>query len=275
MKIVILGSTGMLGHMVFNYFKSQEEYEVIGSVHNNVFIKENTFEFDPLIPNTWTNVLFDTDYIINCIGKIKPQMMKNIEDSIYINAVFPHKLANICKTTGTKLIHITTDCCYSGLDGNYNENSLHDALDEYGKSKSLGEPKNCMVIRTSIIGTETYNKRSLLEWVIAQAGKSIMGFNNHFWNGITTLQFAKVCDTIIKNNLYSDGLYHVYSPQTVNKYELVSLINEVYQIGVADIVNTTAPESVDRTLSSIKPLCDKLKVPGLKIQLQEMKFFGR
>jgi dTDP-4-dehydrorhamnose reductase len=275
MKIVILGSTGMLGHMVFNYFKSQEGYEVVGSVRDDLFLDHDTFIFDPLLPLTWDNIPSDADYIINCVGKIKPQMMKNLADSIYINAIFPHRLADKCALVGSKMIHITTDCVFSGADGGYDEASLHDAYDEYGKSKSLGEPKNCMVIRTSIIGTEIHNNSSLISWVQGQGGKIINGYTNHYWNGITTLQFAKVCDQIIRENLYVVGLFHVYSPDLINKYGLVNMIDAIYEVGIGKINSTTASESIDRTLTSAKPLCGLLNIPSLKIQLQDMKLFGK
>jgi len=274
MKIVILGSSGMLGHMVFNYFKSQEGYEVIRSVRNPEYLAEDTFIFDPLVEETMFDIPKDADYVINCIGVIKPHMLKNLTKSIYVNSIFPHELAARCKSNGTKVIHITTDCVFSGMTGEYDEESLHDATDEYGKSKSLGESKNCMVIRTSIIGTEVYNNASLIAWVLAQGGKSINGFTNHFWNGITTLQFAKVCEKIIQQNLYKEELYHVISPGSVDKYELVSMINEVYEVD-ASVNPVPADIAVDRTLSTIKDLCHRLDIPALKVQLQEMKAFGK
>lgn len=280
-KVVILGSTGMLGHMVYNYFKNRfdyvnscYDYDVIGSVRTENTQTGGTVVFDPLSSSTWGNLPLDADYIINCIGKIKPQMMKSLSDSIYINAVFPHVLASRCEGTQTKLIHITTDCVFSGANGNYIEADVHDAYDEYGKSKSLGEPKNCMVIRTSIIGTEIYNNSSLIAWVKSQTGNIIQGYDNHFWNGITTLQYARICDKIIKEDRYATGVYHVYSPSIVSKYELVNLINDTYSIGVKEIVKTTAPESIDRTLRSTKQLCESLYIPELEKQLQDMKAFG-
>jgi dTDP-4-dehydrorhamnose reductase len=266
-KIVILGSTGMLGSMLLEYFSSTNKYEIKSSVRDVDFETDNTFMFDPLFNHM--SELPHADYFINAIGTIKPFMSKNMSDSIYLNALFPRDLADECEKKDIKLIHITTDCVFSGKDGNYNEESEHDALDDYGKSKSLGEPNNCMVLRTSIIGPEVHQNVSLISWVQAQAGKEINGFTNHLWNGITTLQYAKVCDQIISNDWYDENLYHIHSPSIVNKFELVSMINDRYKVG-ANITPMEAPVVVDRTMSTKKDLCAKLNIPEIKDQIEEL-----
>lgn len=264
-KIVILGSTGMLGSTVTKYFLSAGNYEVKTSIRNMNFKTNDNFIFDPLDESSWHNIPKDADYYINCIGVIKPFMAANMKDSIFLNAYFPYLLAEEFKN----VIHITTDCVFSGRDGNYNEDSVHDALDEYGKSKSLGEPKNCMVLRTSIIGPEVHKNASLISWVRAQGDKEINGFTNHLWNGVTTLQYAKICDQIISNGWYKEDLYHICSPSIVNKFELVSMISEKYEVG-AIITPTEASESVDRTMSSKKDLCGKLNIPELEDQIIQL-----
>ena len=180
MKVVILGSTGMLGDMLKDYFIHETDDsvdDVLLSVRSENRLKHvDEFVYDPL--RFGVNELPEADVFINAIGIIKPAMSKNIMDSIFINSIFPRMLAVECKSRNAKLIHITTDCVFSGKNGHYDENSPHDALDDYGKSKSLGEPENCMVIRTSIIGPETNNFYSLLEWVRQQGGKKINGFTN-------------------------------------------------------------------------------------------------
>jgi len=268
MKVIVLGSSGMLGSTVMNHFIDCG-YDVTGSIRSGEFIKENVFVFDPTASSTWKNFPKDADYVVNAIGIIKPFMLDNIKDSIYINAIFPHILADRCKTFGSKLIHITTDCVYSGRDGGYNEDALHDALDDYGKSKSLGEPKNCMVIRTSIIGPEIHKNASLVSWVQAQKGKEINGFTNHLWNGITTKTYAEVCHKIIKNDWYNDDLYHVHAPSIVTKFELVTMINNRYNVG-ATINPIPAGVRIDRTLSTKKDLCEKLMIPELDDQIAQM-----
>ncbi len=266
-KIVILGSTGMLGSMLLDYFSSTNKYEVMSSVRDIDFETDNNFLFDPLFNHM--SELPAADFFINAIGVIKPNMAKNISDSIYLNSLFPRDLADKCKRSCSKLIHITTDCVFSGKDGNYDEDSDHDALDDYGKSKSLGEPENCMVLRTSIIGPEVHKNASLIAWVQAQTGKDINGFTNHLWNGITTLQYAKVCDKIISNNWYDENLYHIHSPSIVDKFELVSMINDRYCVG-ANITPVEASVSIDRTMSTKKDLCSKLNIPEIKEQIAQL-----
>jgi dTDP-4-dehydrorhamnose reductase len=271
MKVVILGSTGMLGNMLKDYFIHEADDsidDVLLSVRSENRLKHvDEFVYDPL--RFGVDELPEADVFINAIGIIKPAMTKNIMDSIFINSIFPRMLSVECKSRKAKLIHITTDCVFSGKDGNYNENSPHDALDDYGKSKSLGEPTDCMVIRTSIIGPETNNFYSLVEWVKQQKGKEINGFTNHMWNGITTLQYAKICNQILNNDLYEEGLFHVHSPTEVSKFELVSMISDHYNIG-AKITPTEAPIVIDRTLSTVKSMCEKLNIPEIKQQINEL-----
>jgi dTDP-4-dehydrorhamnose reductase len=261
-KIVILGSTGMLGNTVTKYFSSMGDYEVSSSIRNVNFKTDDNFLFDPLDESSWSNIPQEADFYINCIGVIKPFMAANMKDSIFLNAYFPYLLSEKFRN----VIHITTDCVFSGKNGNYNEDSVHDALDEYGKSKSLGEPKNCMVLRTSIIGPEIHKNASLMSWVWAQSGKEINGFTNHLWNGITTLQYAKICDQIISNNWYKEDLYHIHSPSIINKFELVSMINDRYKVG-AVIKPVKALVIVDRTMTTKKNLCAKFDIPEIKDQI--------
>jgi len=251
-KVLILGSTGMLGSAVGKYFLAQDKYETILTYRNReVSYGEN---------KTWFNVgksrLYDlpkVDYIINCIGVIKPFIKDDKAKSIYLNSLFPRELAAYCKKQGTKLIHITTDCVFSGLSGEYVENSEHDCLDFYGKTKSLGEPReDCMVIRTSIIGEEIHKDASLIAWVKSMKGKNINGFTNHKWNGVTTRQYAKICENIIDNSLYAEGLFHIAS-NIVSKYELVNTINKKFGLGIT-VSAVEAPDKIDRTLSTNEDL---------------------
>lgn len=268
-KVVILGSTGMLGNAVSKVFLGTQ-FEVYMSYRNPVgqITEQNHFYFDPLVSESYKNIP-DCDYIINCIGIIKPFMASNIVDSIYINSIFPHELAEFCESKNIKLIHITTDCVYSGYAGNYNELSPHDALDDYGKSKSLGETKNAMVIRTSIIGEEIHKNASLIAWVKSMKNKDANGFLNHSWNGITTTQYGKICKTIIEQNLYSKNLFHCFSPRSVSKYELLQLINKHWNLNI-NVNPTNDKVSIDRTLSSIKNFNCLLRIPDLDEQLKEI-----
>jgi dTDP-4-dehydrorhamnose reductase len=245
-KIAILGSTGMLGNAVAKHF-SNTEHEIFTSFRNeDVSFGDNKFFYDPI--DSGVELPFDCDYVINCIGVIKPFIDVDPQASIYLNSLFPRELADYCNKTNKKLIHITTDCVFSGQDGDYSETSNHDCLDFYGKTKSLGEPENCMVIRTSIIGEEIHKDASLIAWVKSMKGKEVNGFTNHDWNGVTTKQSAQICQSVIEDNLYTNGLYHLCSNK-VNKYELVSYINERFDLDLS--INPVETDfSVDRTMKS-------------------------
>jgi len=267
-RVVVLGSTGMLGHKVFKHFSNLEGYEVFGSYRNeSVAPPKNAFAFDAETPD-WS-VIPECDYVLNCIGVIKPFMKNNTAGAIRINSLFPWYLAQWCESNNTRLIHITTDCVFSGNDGSYTEESLHDCLDDYGKSKSLGEPTNCMVIRTSIIGEEIHKNASLIAWAKTQKGKSVNGFLNHLWNGVTTLEYAKVCQQVIEQRLYEAGLYHVHSPQPVNKFELLQIISDRFGLEL-NINPFETANSCDRSLSSMRTLIDNIHISTIRQQISEL-----
>ncbi len=271
-RVLILGSTGMLGSAVGQYFLNTDHsvcltYRTEGLEYGKPWCR---LKFDPLEQSCWDGLgdqdgLYD--YVINCIGVIKPFMAADPIAARKINAVFPWELAKWCKAVGSRLIHITTDCVYSGKKGSsYIESDSHDALDDYGKSKSLGEPNNCMVLRTSIIGEEIHKKASLIEWAKSQKGKEVKGFNNHLWNGVTTKQYARVCDDIIRGGFWQEGLFHVHSPLIVNKYNMMLYFNERFKLGLK-IQSVNTPEPCDRSLLSEKDLCSKLSIPPVREQI--------
>lgn len=264
--ICVIGSTGMLGSAVGKYLISKYGEDNIVLTYRNEVVSygKNKVYFNPLIQSL--DDLPEAEYYVNCIGVIKPFMMGNLRDSIYINSIFPRDLSDWCNRKNSKLIQITTDCVFSGRDGKYTEKSTHDALDEYGKSKSLGEPSNCMVIRTSIIGEEIHKKASLVEWAKSQKGKSVNGFTNHLWNGITTEQYGKIIGEIIDKDLYKPELYHVFS-NSITKFELLKLLNNKFKLDLT-ITPVQAEVFCDRTLSTIKDLNNKLNIPDLESQIK-------
>ena len=264
-KIVILGATGMLGSAVNEHFKKTNNTIISSYRTSGLLDQESSFYFDVITSKF--NEIPDCDYLLNCIGIIKPFMKENLADSIYINSVFPHKLSQYCKEKSIKLIHITTDCVFSGKDGQYHEDSIHDCEDEYGKSKSLGEPKDCMVIRTSIIGEEVHKNASLIEWIKKNKGKTINGFTEHFWNGVTTKHYAEICEQIIDQDLYETGLFHIHS-NMVDKNQLLQIINKKFDLNINVIPTKTSV--VDRTLKSNKKLVDKIHVKSIQQQIDEL-----
>jgi dTDP-4-dehydrorhamnose reductase len=264
MRIVIFGCTGMLGRYVHEFF-TRQNYNVIGFSRADLdIVSVNTEKLISL-------GLAADDVVINCAGLIKQRTDENNLNFIIVNSVFPLLLSKVCDELGCRLIHITTDCVFSGMDGDYNEFSPHDATDIYGQTKSLGEPMNVAVIRTSIIGEEKGQALSLVEWVKSNRDSTVNGYTNHFWNGITCLQFAKVCEYMIKNNLFWRGVKHITSPTTVNKFELVSMLSDIYDLNIT-VTPFETPEKCDRSMSSIRDDIE-ISIPELEVQIREMRDF--
>jgi dTDP-4-dehydrorhamnose reductase len=246
-KIVVLGKTGMLGDAVYNILMGSAKHEVIGTTRKE--LDAYTAGISDI-----KNVLKDCDYVINCIGIIKPYIHDDdpveVERAIRINALFPHRLA----ACGIRVIQIATDCVYDGVKGNYIETDKHNALDVYGKTKSLGEvtAENFLNLRCSIIGLEEKNKKSLLEWFLNQpANAHIDGYKNHFWNGITTVAFAQICKAIIESNKWFHGLQHIIPNDTATKFAMLKVFAETFNRKDITINCIDAKESINRTISTV------------------------
>ena len=269
MKVFLFGSTGMLGNYISKYF-NEKDYDIVSFSRDyfDVSEVENHHLLENLLKD---NGAKKGDFVINCAGTIKPRVDELGDlNAIIVNSVFPHNLAKTCKELDLSMIHITTDCVFSGERGEYVESDEHDARDVYGKTKSLGEPSYCMNIRTSIIGEEFGQHRSLVEWVKSRKNKDANGFVNHDWNGVTCLELSKLINFLIKNNITWYGTKHIHSPESVNKYELLSIINEVYDLNI-DIKKVKADSVIDRTMSSeYIPFYD---IQTIEKQIKEMKEF--
>jgi dTDP-4-dehydrorhamnose reductase len=189
------------------------------------------------------------DVVVNCVGIVKQRTDISTHEMIAVNSVFPHILQKACAANGVKLIHISTDCVYSGEKGQYNENDIHDATDIYGKSKSLGEPLEATVIRTSIIGSEKKRKLSFLEWAKSQKGKDCCGYVNHKWNGVTALNLARMIAGVIVFDRYWKGVRHYYSGSPVTKNSLLHLVSNIYELNLN--ITPYVSDFCDRSLSSV------------------------
>lgn len=267
MKIFIFGSNGMLGNYVKSFLSNK--YEIISLTRKDYDLNNlSIISLDNLLIN---KKISTNDIVINCAGVIpQSSQQRGLSTKLYftINSLFPVILSQLCDKYNSKMIHITTDCVFSGKDGNYNEKSIHDEINDYGLSKSLGELCNATIIRTSIIGEEINNKRSLLEWVKSNKNKEINGYDNHYWNGVTCLELSKIIYQIINKQLFWDGIRHIYSPNSVSKYELVSLINNIYDLNIKiNKINTNV--TVDKTITTNKEII--FNIPDLSIQIQELK----
>lgn len=269
MKIFIFGSNGMLGNYINSYLSKSHEIVELTRKDYDLF----NLSIDSLSQVLTSKNIKEHDIVINCAGVI-PQSSKqrglNIRMYFTINSLFPVILGQICDKFKAKMIHITTDCVFSGIDGKYNENSIHDESNEYGISKSLGELCNGTIIRTSIIGEEVNNKRSLLEWVKSNKNKEINGYINHLWNGVTCLELAKIIDKMITKLLFWQGVRHIYSPSPVSKYELVGIINTKYNLNIK-INPFETDKSIDKTLTTIYDINKIFNIPDLNDQINEMK----
>ncbi|MFX0027075.1 MAG: dTDP-4-dehydrorhamnose reductase family protein [Candidatus Hermodarchaeota archaeon] len=287
-KILVLGVSGMLGSMVFDYLSKNPDFSVYGTVRNPKYLTDNVYLFDANdIYQLESKPFLDLkiEYIINCIGITKPFSRdddpEGVKRAIQINADFPWKLAGYAKKHNLKIIQIGTDCVYSGKKGEYSEGDPHDPLDVYGKSKSLGEvfDGSMLIIRCSIIGPEFKKETSfLLEWFLSQPnGGTIGGFEHHIWNGVTTLQFAQLCEKIILSNIYDELVHksyiHHYIPNnTVNKYQLMHVFNEVFEKNL-NINRVNKPEQkIDRSLTTEYSELDKIiEKKEIKIAISELK----
>lgn len=265
MNVFVLGSTGMLGGYVYKYL-NQEGYNVVSVTRDKL---------DASLPNYYEVQqlgIKEGDIVINCIGAISHRKNTSKAQFLLVNSVFPRIVADVCEDIGAHFIQVTTDCVFTGDEGGYIESSPHTAMDIYGRSKSLGEPESATIIRTSIIGEELSNKLSLVEWVKSQAGKTVNGYLNHFWNGITCLQFAKICDYIIKNDLFWKGVKHVFSPNKISKFGLILSISHIYGLAVT-VKEFKTPEKCDRSLKSERTDI-VIETPNLYTQIEEMKKFN-
>jgi dTDP-4-dehydrorhamnose reductase len=202
----------------------------------------------------------EVDFFVNCLGLITQLIdEKNTShrlEAASINTLFPHELEVYAKSMNTKVIHVTTDCVFSGNSGSYVESSTHDASDIYGLTKSLGEVKSqtVMNIRASSIGREEREFKSLLEWVVRQpVGSEIVGYTDRYWNGVTTLAFARVIAGVISKELFRPGTQHLVPLNVVSKAELLSLISEAFGRRDIKIKNQPSGLQKDLTLATDNP----------------------
>lgn len=224
-------------------------------------------------------ILNPGDVVVNCAGIIKPQVAQYGEaHCIKVNSIFPYLLQKECEKLGVHAIHISTDCVYTGHANpatGYTEMSPHDAEDVYGKSKSLGEAPNLTTIRTSIIGEEVGQARSLIEWLKSKKGTEASGYINHFWNGITCLELAKVIEQMIDKNLFWRGPRHIFNKKSVSKDDLLNLINNAFELDVK-ITKSYGNGVCDRTLGTVHTETQDIldAIPDYETQLKELIEFN-
>jgi len=240
----------MLGHVLLNKLNESKAFQVY-DITRNKEERINNFECDLTNFNSLFEIIKEIKpkYIVNCIGVLIKGSIKDPSNAILINSLLPHKLVKYSKTVGSKLIHISTDCVFDGSKGNYIETDNKTAQDIYGLSKSLGEindDKN-LTLRTSIIGPELKNNgEGLFSWFINQKGE-VNGFTESIWGGVTTLELAEVIIKSINEN-YS-GLIHITNGQPISKFELLSLIKNIFELNNIDLKKVSGKKS-DKSLNT-------------------------
>jgi len=259
MKLLIVGVSGMLGNAMFRKLSDRADIEVFGTARSesvkrffptdlsNKILTGTDVENQDCLSRIFSNVR--PNIVINCIGLIKH--LADADDLLHalpLNAMLPHRLARLCDLAGARLVHISTDCVFSGAKGGYRESDFADATDLYGRSKLLGEVSypHTITLRTSIIGHELASNHGLLCWFLAQ-NNQIRGYTNAIFSGVPTVELANIVSDFIlpRPNLY--GLYHV-AAAPISKYDLLKLIVNVYDKKLEIIQDSEVV--IDRSLNA-------------------------
>ena len=264
MRVTVVGSRGMAGHVIVKYLEQQGH--TVSAVDRTVLDVEhgNVEQFFKTL---------DADFVVNAVGLLVKDCIDRPDRAITINAWWPQYCAHRLNDTNTRLIHLSTDCVFDGQRGNYVEADEHTETNAYGRSKSFGEINNSkdITFRMSIIGPELKNGTGLLNWVLTNKEFELPGWDNAWWNGITTLQLAKWIDQYINNPVIS-GVYHLVNNNVqINKYDLLCKINAVYELGKR-IVRTQGPKTVNKVLVDTRSEID-FAIPDYDTQLQQLRDF--
>lgn len=269
MRVAVFGSNGMAGHIVVRYLR-ECGHDVITVAKNDSDLLCNVEDFQQV--TSTLSKLYNCDFIINCVGLLVKNSIDRPDRAAVINSWFPHYLEYWYKNTQTRIVHLSTDCVFDGSQGNYRENDVHTEMNAYGSSKSLGELNNKkdVTFRMSILGPEIKpDGTSLLHWITTTKETKLNGFVDAMWNGITTLQLAKCIEKYIKNPTIT-GVHHVVNNDySINKFDLLCLINDVYGLGKT-IVKSTGPKIANKVLIDTKGEID-WEIPNYRTQLIQLR----
>lgn len=268
MKIIVFGANGMAGHMISLYLQEQG-HKITG------FVKKKNGLIDCIEGNALDTVLIkkilqssEYDAVINCIGILNKAVDAGLAEGIYINSVLPHLLEESVEGMKTRVIHISSDCVFSGNTGHYKESSRPDAESYYGKTKALGEiwGENSLTFRTSIIGPELKsNGIGLFHWFMSQSGP-VNGFTEVIWSGVTTLELAKAINSALRQKL--TGLYHLVNNEVISKHDLLCLFN-MYMNDNKTVIHENGSFSNDKSLEDTRLELNH-KIPSYEIMIQEL-----
>lgn len=271
MKVLILGGSGMAGHVVALYLREQG-YHVDTLAAKRKFDK-NTYLLDVTDISNLEKLLNSHSYdvIINCIGLLVKQSEDRKDQAVKLNALLPHVLENFYKNSKTQVIHISSDAVFAGRQKFYKENFGCDGESFYGRSKALGELVNVkdLTIRTSIIGPSLHDEGlGLFNWFLRQKGE-IFGFTNITWIGVSTLELAKAIEAAINENL--TGIYHLVPKDSISKFDLLTLFNKVFKLG-AMTIKPTEGHGLNTLLANTRTDF-KYEVPGYGVMIDELKIW--
>ncbi len=261
MKILLIGANGLIGYNIFRNLIKSKEFNIFLLVRSKKNINNfyRSFHFDKLIElkefkNTSLLESFlkelKPSIVLNCAGITKHSPnIKNISEVLYINSIFPRNLSEICSALKIRLIHLSSDCIFSGSSGMYKDKSFPDANDLYGISKALGEidKENHLTIRTSTIGHEAQTSYGLLNWFLKQ--KECKGYKNAIFSGPTTLELSKILKDLIIPNQHLSGVLNI-SSDPIDKYSLLKLIKDTYSLDT--VINKCSEVRINRSLNSEK-----------------------
>lgn len=259
MKLLVIGASGMLGHTAYRLFSAEPDIEAFATarsdgvrrhlahaLHAGLLTGVDVLDTDVLLA---VLVRVRPDVVVNCVGLVK-QLAAATDPlaALPLNAVFPHRLARLCSLLGARLVHISTDCVFSGDRGNYTEDSAPDAHDLYGRSKLLGEVNEPHVItlRTSIVGRELGSRHGLIEWFLGESGP-VQGFTRAIFSGLTTDELTRAIIRHVLPNPALQGVWHI-SAEPINKHELLLLLRNAY--GLTTEIRPDASVVIDRSLNS-------------------------
>lgn len=269
-KILVFGGTGMLGSKLIDTFVKSKKFHLSATFRQtskveSIFKGAKNIDWIPFEITTSNkdqikNVVCKFDYVFNAIGAIPQKFdsrnVRNLLNVMFINSLFPSLLDSICTDLEIKLYTLGTDCVFSGDKGNYFENSLCDPSEIYGISKYLGEiaSDQTRIIRTSIVGLDRNSNASLLNWFLSQPDNArIEGFENHFWNGITTTHFGQLFEKILDTDFDLGHVIHFLPKDYVSKFELLKLFARHFNRNDIEIVPHSTPIEVNRVLNTLNP----------------------
>jgi dTDP-4-dehydrorhamnose reductase len=259
MRVLILGGDGMLGHRLLRHFKERHDARVTLRLGREAYEAYRLFdqvtayfEIDARRTDSLLQVIADfrPEAVVNAIGIVKQRPeSKEVIPSLEINSLLPHRLALVCRTVKARLVHLSTDCVFSGRKGNYCEADQPDAEDLYGRTKLLGEvtEPHCITLRTSMIGPELSRKTGLLEWFLAQRGQTVKGYDKAIFSGFPTSELARIVERILLDVPKAYGVYHV-AAAPISKYDLLTLIRNRLRLPIT--IERDSTFECDRSLNA-------------------------